>query len=717
MAKNIIKTNSNTEKNKKLSPTFKLSYLLTNNKNGEDSPRKLHQQDPNNILLNFYSKNDINDNIISDFMEKINKLNKKFYISSEKFVLTKTSFDKISDELFMNLFKQIDCYVEEIQRLNKKIISIDERNNKIIIKQLTKELSENKEKIRNYEAKLKEKTLNEEKLSKELEYYKRRIIFFKNKININLMARNTERANIKKNKKDYNINSSIASKKSASIRIQREDTKGGRRRKSSFFSSSPEKPSKHRPSGCFSTKNIMNYLPQEKDYMSSKNIQQYTIGDNNINSTSYDNIINGFKNNDADINKNLMKNMNTDNENNKLRRVLSDGETKKNNIIKINRKYKEKDSILFPFIRNYTNDDTLDNKPSRNNTNNIYNIKNIYINEKSEENRSSPGKNSKKNLNNNKNDNEFNNIGNANSKLDNKDKTENGDNNNILELKNLYSFPNIRNKRKTGNKNPTYNNKKNYVKISKYKEGTNKKKKPSHKLFNLPSKKSMKSNSKITNNDSINNTIQTHNNCMKSNDVDNCKKNKNNFFKNNNKKKSLNNMKSKTDKCKLKKNNKLEKKILNFEDSEDDDLPINSIIENNNFSNTNTYNKNTYRTSNDININRNFSDIINKGADNIANFSSGSNSLILKKDKKIASPKKNKVKTKKIKEKNDNHNQNDNKKTSNKDIINTDSKNKDKELTKILKEMNEDYYNDIEMLKTQEEQIKLMLSLINLNED
>ena len=31
--------------------------------------------------------------------------------------------------------------------------------------------------------------------------------------------------------------------------------------------------------------------------------------------------------------------------------------------------------------------------------------------------------------------------------------------------------------------------------------------------------------------------------------------------------------------------------------------------------------------------------------------------------------------------------------------------------------MNEDYNNDIEMLQTQEEQIKLMLSLIDLNDN
>lgn len=45
------------------------------------------------------------------------------------------------------------------------------------------------------------------------------------------------------------------------------------------------------------------------------------------------------------------------------------------------------------------------------------------------------------------------------------------------------------------------------------------------------------------------------------------------------------------------------------------------------------------------------------------------------------------------------------------------NKQKEKEIGKLFKEMNEDYNNDIEMLKRQEEQIKLMLSLIDLNDN
>ena len=132
MAKNFFKTffNSNKDKtsiskNSKLNPNYKLSDLIINNKINDDSKILQQQQqtmDSYNILLNYYVPKEGSNNIINTFLEKISKLNKKFYTCSEKFILTKASFDKLSDELYLNLFKQIDCYVEEIQRLNKKRI-------------------------------------------------------------------------------------------------------------------------------------------------------------------------------------------------------------------------------------------------------------------------------------------------------------------------------------------------------------------------------------------------------------------------------------------------------------------------------------------------------------------------------------------------------------------------------------------------------------------
>lgn len=150
MAKNLFKSlfNSNKDKNAllkntKLSPTNKLSEIVLIPSNSEDSSILQQQQQPMdlyNILLNYYSKKDEQNNIINHFMEKIGKLNNKFHSLTEKYVTTKESYGKLSDELFLNLFKQIDCYVEEIQRLNKKISTIDNKDNKLIIKNEEKEV-------------------------------------------------------------------------------------------------------------------------------------------------------------------------------------------------------------------------------------------------------------------------------------------------------------------------------------------------------------------------------------------------------------------------------------------------------------------------------------------------------------------------------------------------------------------------------------------------
>ena len=55
------------------------------------------------------------------FMKKINKLNMNFSVMTEKYIKTKSILDKINDNLFLNLFKQISTYIEEIEKLNLKM--------------------------------------------------------------------------------------------------------------------------------------------------------------------------------------------------------------------------------------------------------------------------------------------------------------------------------------------------------------------------------------------------------------------------------------------------------------------------------------------------------------------------------------------------------------------------------------------------------------------
>ena len=158
--------------------------------NLEDIPNQIPQQGKDiNFLSNYYNRRIGN----ADFIEKIGRLNKKFYNGSEKYVKSKKMVEKLNDDLYLNLFQQIDCYVEEIERLNKKIALNNSPDLKKKIDQLNKEISEKNEKIRNCEKKLKEKTNIEEKLKKEIESYKRSITFYKDKINIGILARNRNR--------------------------------------------------------------------------------------------------------------------------------------------------------------------------------------------------------------------------------------------------------------------------------------------------------------------------------------------------------------------------------------------------------------------------------------------------------------------------------------------------------------------------------------------
>ena len=167
---------------------FKVSdNLLTNLEEMSHSTKQLPIQGKDfNLLSTYYNKKSGGGN----FIEKISRLNKKFYNASDKYIKSKKVLEKLNDDLFLNLFQQIDCYVEEIERLNKKISTNNNQELKNKIDELNKDISEKKGKIRNYEVKLREKTTNEEKLMKEIESYKRRIIFYKDKIKIGLLASN-----------------------------------------------------------------------------------------------------------------------------------------------------------------------------------------------------------------------------------------------------------------------------------------------------------------------------------------------------------------------------------------------------------------------------------------------------------------------------------------------------------------------------------------------
>ena len=95
------------------------------------------------VLNLYYDKN-------SSFKKKIDNLNLKFYLETEKYLNNNKSNDyyrnqKLQANLFIILFQQINIFIEEIERLNK--IILDNKFKKETILQRTNELNEKKQNI------------------------------------------------------------------------------------------------------------------------------------------------------------------------------------------------------------------------------------------------------------------------------------------------------------------------------------------------------------------------------------------------------------------------------------------------------------------------------------------------------------------------------------------------------------------------------------------
>jgi hypothetical protein len=101
------------------------------------NPQNFIENLTGNDLINIYYNKD-DGNII---MKKINKLNMNFYMLSERYLKHRNDIDKINDCLFLNLFKQINIYIEEIEKLNLKlkVFGNNIKRNKDNLNELNKE--------------------------------------------------------------------------------------------------------------------------------------------------------------------------------------------------------------------------------------------------------------------------------------------------------------------------------------------------------------------------------------------------------------------------------------------------------------------------------------------------------------------------------------------------------------------------------------------------
>ena len=635
--------------------------------------------DLTSVISKFCVKKEENNLKLTDFSEKIKNLNTQFYSDKENYLLTKSSLEKINDDLFTNLFKQINIYMEEIQRLNKKIISVENKDYKNTIKKLNKEIAENKEKIYKYEISIKEKEKKENKLIKELEYYKRRVIFFKNKININLISKNLDVKNIdtikfnemkrkkliKKRNSEKSFNN-ITSRFTSKNVLNKKYTRYSSSKYNNNYSSSPIRTAKK--------KSNINYI--EPFFKTSIDNKSETLKRNTINS-----IING--NNETYSNKNLIM-VNVD----KFRELILSKEhisNSNNNLIKINDN-KFKDNVNDSFRNEKEN-----NKNNKNNDNNNIDSdinENLNINKKTK--KTSQKKNTKDHHSKNHYHNKYfsemklDNFHNVNTPHVNNKKTDFKIFNNTSNRRNSFKkkiihFPSTKHIQSQSNKNIEYEDDINKNWKKKY-------------LYSYKTNKSLKASKNISDFKKNKINLNTKYNTSTFNNSDNIRYNT--FFGN-----SFNNYtESKTNKVdkdmEIKKRKYQQFKILN-------NIPVHESIYNqkNLKSSEKILNTDSYinKNKNDLNSN-DITKIENKKKETITiNTDNNNNKKI-----NIDENKMNKI--------------NVNKKCLGKD--NKDNnKYKEKELREVLKEINDDYENNIEMLNNQENQIKFLLNLIDLNED
>jgi hypothetical protein len=159
-----------------------------------------------NSLNNFYHRDE------SLFKKRIDQLNLKFYLETEKYLNNTQDMEKCQDQLFIILFKQISLYIEEIERLNN-LLKEKNDSTKTAKEKIEEWNKKEKEKLHNLhtiknlknnvkqlENRVNVMTVNEAKLKAEIENLNRQIIFYGEKLKMDLLLKKEKEkeANVKK---------------------------------------------------------------------------------------------------------------------------------------------------------------------------------------------------------------------------------------------------------------------------------------------------------------------------------------------------------------------------------------------------------------------------------------------------------------------------------------------------------------------------------------
>ncbi len=197
--------------------------IKRNSNNDKISLANLVDNVNNNNLHIFYPKED------SLFKKKIDKLNLKFYLETEKFLSNQHNEGKCQDSLFIILFQQISLYIEEIERLNLLLQEkkgdpkfIKERVDEYIRRQKDFETKERliqtlKESKTNLEKKLSKLIFHEDKIKSENESLKRQNKFYQEQLQMYL----EKEKDSEKTKPDSEIDTNLSIKLSKKISKKR----------------------------------------------------------------------------------------------------------------------------------------------------------------------------------------------------------------------------------------------------------------------------------------------------------------------------------------------------------------------------------------------------------------------------------------------------------------------------------------------------------------
>lgn len=98
------------------------NYITVNTRSTANGPSENQKTSMTSLVddINLTRLNNLYSDQDSLFKQRIDRLNVRFYIESEKY-MKNPHLKECVDQLFIILVKQISLYIEEIERLNKQL--------------------------------------------------------------------------------------------------------------------------------------------------------------------------------------------------------------------------------------------------------------------------------------------------------------------------------------------------------------------------------------------------------------------------------------------------------------------------------------------------------------------------------------------------------------------------------------------------------------------